>query len=305
MKNLGLKIEDRKPQDWVVGEFTPLLGGDTNPSGQWDNYLPVVELQNNGGFDRMACVSYALLNVIEVLHLHIARTEANFSDRFLAKISNTTHSGNYLGTVFDAARKNGLIREQDYPDVLTNWDDYYKPLTQTLKDKASDLLVEWSMCREWILPQRRDDIIASLRQTPLQVTVAYAGGSGILNPVGNYNHSVMVYGYDKGKYWKIFDHYENVRKKYAWDYRFGSILKPTLKNKVIPMKIKQNYIYQLVQGIGGFALGLDDRLIIDDTDKIMASFIMRNNGDIKGKTIPLTQEMWDSVPHYNLKGEKI
>jgi hypothetical protein len=60
-----------------------------------------------------------------------------------------------------------------------------------------------------------------------------------------------------------------------------------------------------VEGLGGFALGLDGRLIIDDVAKILASWEVRNNGDTKGMTKAVRQAEWDSVPHINLKGESI
>ena len=91
-------------------------------------------------------------------------------------------------------------------------------------------------------------------------------------------------------------------KKYAWDYKFGCAMqfKVTIKEDK-PMEVKDNYLYQLVEGPGGFAMGLDECLVIDDTSKLLASFIMRNKGDIEGKTVSVGLDDWNSVVHKDLK----
>jgi hypothetical protein len=50
---------------------------------------------------------------------------------------------------------------------------------------------------------------------------------------------------------------------------------------------------------------LDGKIYVDDTAKILASVIMRTNGNLNGKIKALTQEQWDMFEKYNLKGEKI
>ena len=75
-----------------------------------------------------------------------------------------------------------------------------------------------------------------------------------------------------------------------------------------PMDLKENHLYQLVdpQSDGGFAIAVGGKLLIDDTAKILATFQMRNDGNTVGKTVAVpTEKMWNSIPHYNLKGEKI
>ena len=304
MKNLGVKLESIKPQDWIAGGFTPLSSKDIVPDGQWDKYLPVIEYQNRS-FDRMACISYSLLNPLEMQYLAKTGKEINFSDRFLAKMSNTQHWGNYVSTVFDTARRFGLVEESVYPDVLTDWDDYYKDIPEDVILKAGDFLLQWDMYREYILPQHTSEIIASLRQTPLQVLVKYASGPGILYPSGKYNHAVTLYGYQENEFWKIFDHYEGAIKRYDWDYQFGTILKPTLLSKNIPMKFKQNHLYLLVEGneqkLGMF---LDNKIVIydDKVDAIINSSSRLRRYEV---AVPTTMVDWNSVPHVNGRGDKI
>lgn len=79
-----------------------------------------------------------------------------------------------------------------------------------------------------------------------------------------------------------------------------------------PYGLQQNTLVQLVEGIGGFALFAqdkdgNDRFFIDDLAKIQASWLVRNKGDIKGKTLAVAQIVWDAYKpvHRNLKNEPL
>lgn len=303
----GLLTRDKNVRDWVAGSFTPLDLSLVNPEGDWSSYLPVDEFQNRRGYDRMACATYSILNCIEILYRFNTGHEKNFSDRELAKKSGTTKSGNYLDNVFDWARKTGLIEEYLYPDDANSWDEYYKELKPEFSTEAKKFLDEWSLYREWVRADKPEDIFLALKSAPLQATVCYAGGSGILKPDGTWNHAITVYNAEHGVCWHIFDHYTQTRKRYAWDYEFGAVLKPSLvkRNNDIIMNIQNNTLLQLVQGNGSFGLYLDGKIIVDEADKILATYIVRNQGDIKGKTKALTLEQWNSLPHVDLKGNKV
>ena len=304
--NLGALNEKPKPTDLCAGGLT--LGTTVYvPGGQWDNYLPVVEFQNNFGYDRMACVSFSLLNCIEVKVLRVLAQERNRSDRFLAKNSGTTHSGNYLTTVFDSLADDGCTLEAEYPDTPGGWDEYYKAIPTDIKEKATTFTDRWELRREWIPVYKKDEIMNALEESPLQVVVQYASGDGILNPPSNEGHAVMVYGYEKNKYWKIFDTYEGVKKKYAWDYEFRVILKPTmiLKDNYIPMTFKQNRLYLLVEGKEQkLRMFLDGNLVEFPT----WSMTRENSNSRLGKWEPaISTKMldWTNVSHTNSKGESI
>jgi hypothetical protein len=73
----------------------------------------------------MACVSYSLLNALEVLHIRQTRKEITWSNRALAKMSGTAKEDNRLDTVFDTARHQGLILENEWPDTLGEWAEYF------------------------------------------------------------------------------------------------------------------------------------------------------------------------------------
>lgn len=301
--NLGALQQERSPNDWIAGGYTPLGRKIYQIDSNWTDLLPVVEYQNRGGFDRMACSVYWYLNALEMLHLRITGKEANFSDRFLAKASGTTKEGNYMVNPPDTARKIGLVYESDYPDVLTDWDDYYKDIPQEIYDKALKFLDEWELYREWVVVTP-DFIRLALQEAPLGALVKYASGNGILNPTGKYDHFVTIFNITD-KYYEIFDHYTQSRKKYSIKYEFGAVMKPYLTPKNnIPMKIKNNALVFKTQGQGhNFGVFVDNKLMIGSTDDVIGVWSMRNK-DFNNK-VSVTLEDWNKLEHYNLKGEKI
>jgi hypothetical protein len=299
---LGLQLSDKSINDWVAGDYSPLGSKFINPSGVW--LTPEVETQNRWGFDRLACVTYSCLNCIESLYYYKTGVWRNFSDRFLAKASGTNRLGNSVANVFDTARKTGLVDESIYPDVQGGWEEYYKEIPLEIINTAKDFLAGWSLYREWIRTDNRDAIFNALKEAPLQVVVAYASGNGYLNPTGKYNHAVMCYGAEYGKCWYIFDHYTQSTKTYAWEYEFDCVLKPSLiKKENKPMTtLIDNMLVQLVQGQGGFGLYLDGKMIVDELDKVLASWIVRTKGKTDGMVSTMTLEEWEKIPKVNLKG---
>jgi hypothetical protein len=81
----GLLIRPQRLNDWALGGLTPLDFKFSNPDGDWSDYLPADEFQNRWSYDRMACVTYSILNCLEILYFYQTGTGKNFSDRFLAK----------------------------------------------------------------------------------------------------------------------------------------------------------------------------------------------------------------------------
>lgn len=294
-------VEKPKINDWIAKGYTPLELEKLVYDNNWERFLPFAEYQNLGGYDRSACGAYAITNAIEMLYLRITGKEINLSDRSLAKLGGVDIvKGGYLSQIFDEGRNNGFNYENDWPDTLIK-EDYYKEIPQEVLDKR----VKFEIYREWIPVYNKDLIFDSLNYSPLVVLCKYANGKDILKPNGNYNHFVTIFKAEKGEYWEVFDHYTDNKKKYAWDYEFGCILKPTLIIKDIKPYMKNNTLVQLVQGEGNFGLYLDGKIIIDNLDKIIAVWLVRNNGDVKGMVKPLTLVDWNKYEKINLKGEYV
>jgi hypothetical protein len=301
--NTGLQIHELNPTDWHFGGFTPLENNIWQIDGDWERYLPVVEYQNNHAYDRMACVSYSLLTCLEIQQLRQTGREVNYSDRALAKMSGTTETGNRLDTVFDTAREKGLLPESEWPDTPGGWDEYYKDIPDEIERKAGSVLETWSLYREWVAPYDLTAIREALKEAPLQVTARYASGSGLLKPAGTPNHAICLYGIDEG--YKVYDHYTQTRKRYSLDYEFGVILKPYLiKKNNNTMIYKQNQLIAKSQGGGyNFGIHIDGKLLIGETDDVLATWTLRNK-DYNNK-VTVTLEEWNKLAHYDLKGNKI
>lgn len=252
--------------------------------------------------DTMACDYFATNNVVETQYIYLTGLERNFSDRWLAKMGGNTRGGSSMEQAADAIRKYGLVDESLWPSDATSWDEYYKDIPQEIIDKGLEFNKEWSVYREWVkgFP---DNIHRALFDTPLVMFVKYADGNGILNPTGIPDHFVMAFASDYGKSFTCFDHYSQKIKRYAWDYNFRGVMKLTLlkKNNNI-MTIKNNTLLQLVQGSGNFGMFLDGKIIVDDLDKILATFLVRTKGDIRDMVKAMTLEEWSKYPHIDLKG---
>jgi len=137
MKNLGVIIE-QKPQDFVAGTLPYEV---LNPTGDWTAYVPAGETQASHFADSYACVTFSCLNVLETQYKFLTGKDINFSDRFIAKVSGTTHQGNSVQKVLDAINTYGLVLEQDYPAPANfTWDEYYAEIPAEIFAKADKTL---------------------------------------------------------------------------------------------------------------------------------------------------------------------
>jgi len=246
--NYLIDIQPKRPTDYSIGALdeTPI-----NPSGNWKDCLPIKEYQNRG-LETVACVSFSALNCLEILHKRLYGVEMNWSDRFTAKMSNTTHRGNWLTTVADSIRHDGLILEKDYPSIWTSWDNYYQEVPQELKNKGKEFLKQYKINYEWIIPTNPDTLIYALKIAPIQVVVhAWSNKvNGIYQRTEKpLNHAVVLINSVYGKYWEIFDTYDGIIKKLAWDYNINHGFKYSLtKNNMRFIKEKSKSAVYLIKG---------------------------------------------------------
>ncbi len=214
------------------------------PSGQWDEFLPLVELQKDysTGFDSYSCVTFSALNCIEMLYIRMTGEIKNFSDRFTAIDSGTVPDrGNSLRNVAESIRKTGVVDQGVYNFVGTE-KEYFQKIPQEVRDKAYKIPVswEWGHSGENIQKWRKDpqSVLCELLQyAPVQVTVwAYSKSivNGVYQPHGvkDENHAVTLYGYEQGKYFKIFDHYTKTHKKLHWNYGLETPIIFTLEGQI-------------------------------------------------------------------------
>lgn len=184
MKNLGVIIE-KKPKDFVGGTLPYEV---LNESGDWTLYLPDPENQYTHYTDSMACVTFSILNTLETQYKFFTGKNINFSDRFIAKMSGTTHEGNTVQKVCDTIRKYGLVLEEEWPtDFEFDWDQYYAPIPQSVIKKAK----KYDIAYEFFSPVEAD-LKREMKHAPLEIIIE------ALNPY----HSVM-----RVNNTQQFDHY--------------------------------------------------------------------------------------------------
>lgn len=168
----GVK-EGKRPEDYVAGEFSFVGFEDRNPSGDWTSYLPTKEFQK-GREDSMSCVSFSAINSIEMQEKFLTGIENNYSDRWLAVMSETTQDGNYLYKVADTIRKYGLVKESSFPAPANfTFAAYHaKPepsLQKELEAEGQEWLKKWDLKYEWI-PVSKELLVKNIKQAPLQIT---------------------------------------------------------------------------------------------------------------------------------------
>lgn len=251
--------------------------------------------------------------------------EVNFSERALALWSETTKYGNYLYKVVDVAKHKGLIPQSkwDFPTAqvtpIFDWDAFYIDTPQELYDLGLEFARRFPIAYEFIDTANMTLLAEGRKYSPAQVTIfayVYPPVDGVYLADNNKskNHAVVsLFDDEVEKIRYIADSYDDFYtvgsqffKKLAWDSSFGGgyIIYFTKPNTT-PMTIANNTLVQLVEGTGGFALALDGNLIIDELSKVLATWFVRNNGNIGGKTLSIKQVDWDLLPKVNLKKEPI
>src|SRR3990167_6368144 len=183
IKNLGVKLGDR-PTDYRAGAKTGALPFiERNMIGDWESVLPPEERQSNDGGDSMSCVSFAHLNGIETQEFQLTRRSIEYSDRWIAKMSETTREGNYLWKVAETIRKYGLVKEESYPKPLVpwTWDQYHAEIPEIKKvelyKEGQEWLKKWDVKYESI-DFSKESLMYHLKMSPLTVVVP---GHAIIN----------------------------------------------------------------------------------------------------------------------------
>ena len=221
------KIED---DNYVLGGLelpTEVL----QPSGQWDDCLPNIELQRRNGLETMNCTVYGTLNAIEMLIRRLFSEFKDYSERYVGVIAKTTPYGNSPHKVAEIIRKaSGLIDEELLPfsQDIRYWEQYYhpNPMESFYIDKGKEWLRRYDFGHEWVFKQgesgKPQKIKEALKYSPVAVSLHLRILKDGLYQKGELedNHWVVLYGYKENEYWKVFDHYDNVFKRIAWDFDF-------------------------------------------------------------------------------------
>ena len=244
LKNYGFLGRGETPNDWVFGSDKQIGSEVLQNNGQWDSYLPQNEIQNNK-VETMACVSFSALNCLEILFKRKYGYEMNWSDRFTSKMSGTTKRGNYMYKVAESIRKhNGFVKQELWKNEGKTWDEWYKEIPANIKGQGERNKDLYEINYEWVYPVEpadKDALKDALKYAPLQISVCTdwykRDGIWYQRKKGRGNHCVTLFGYEDGKYWKIFDHYRGNEIRYLeWDFRILYPFKFNI-NKITNMRL--------------------------------------------------------------------
>lgn len=236
--------------DYVLGGATQLTGEILVPTGDWTEWLPTAEDQSKEGFESYACVSFAVLNAVEILMRQEFGEIQNLSDRWLAWATGTqAKQGNDPTTVCKFLGKKGDVPETDWPYDSTN---FYATPPQNLYTLALEFPAEFEYDNQWV-PATPEAMKDALTRSPLTVAgYAWAQRNGMYYwPDGALaDHYFLVYGYVDGQYWKVFDTYENNLKQVEWNYPFIQVKEHTLHKNVVKPSAFALFVQWLRQALG-------------------------------------------------------
>lgn len=227
---------------WLQGKInSPIL----QPNSQWDEFLPVDEFQKHGSLETENCTGFAALNTIETMEYRLTGKKPNYSDRWIGTLAGTIQGGNDPHTVFEAARKKGLVPEEMLPfdETITTITEYYSAYRadkNALIVEAKKWLDSYDLYHEWLFTRAGENqrlIVETLKYSPIAASaLAWVMENGVFvkpNPGGS-NHLVEIYGCSPGQYFTVLDTYDNTRKKLAWNYKFDCAKKISLIKRTEP-----------------------------------------------------------------------
>ena len=222
----GLIIKKRK-SDYIAGVNSPIQADDILVSGDWENFLPLGERQNNPFvFDTLSCSTFSGLNTVETWVNYYLEKDLipgdymdelmdlgffkdgsfNASDRFSAMMDNTTKQGNTLTAPWDSFRKDGILAETHLPfsPLFTVWEQYHNKadITDEMKKNAKKILEMFSFSYEWVFTDDDDMelIDEALKKSPLHAGIPATP-----------RHAVMIY--KNGYYFNTYEPYKGNKYK--------------------------------------------------------------------------------------------
>jgi len=216
------EIDDKNPNHYTMGS-SPLIKKVLQEDGQWLEFLPEEEMQRGRRIESMACVSFGLMNCLEILARRLFGKNWNKSDRFTAGMSGTTRSGNIMSRVGDSARKkHGVVDQDKWKNKIDEftWNEFYATPTTAVKDLGQIFLKKYGIGYESVY-NNKQTIKQALKFSPLWAAFCswYRNSNGIYYRMGNPNHVGCIVGWTEEFVW-VFDTYQPCLKKVAWDNIF-------------------------------------------------------------------------------------
>lgn len=262
------QLNDNGPRlgtDWVMGGTTKLPKIVRVKDRNWKPFLPVAEKQyttsSGKWFDTYGCVTFSRNNCCEIVYKFDTGEEINISDRHGVVGSGTIPSiGNYADAVAEFYRTKGFVFEPEYPFDLNadTEQEYYATIPAEVMEKGKKNRDLYFYGYEWVDWSGVDNnvLFEALQYAPIQVSVHTWGPvvNGVYQRVTDTNkptdHMVTVIAAEQGQWFDIFDHYDQVIKRLAWDYYFGSAMRHEFTKKSM-----DNTFVKVVKDVNSSAVG--------------------------------------------------
>ena len=212
MRNYGLRLDEVKDEDYGSQKLGAVLPFETlQEDGDWSSFLPVKEYQNLNSVEPYACVSFTLLNCVEILIKRQYGEERNYSDRFMAAVSGTKEGGNSPNVVCEFLRKIGVVPQELWPfdSSINTFEKFYAPIPPKLYELAHEFNREWEFKHEFV-PSTHEAISQAIKCSPLLISVsAWFEKDGIYyRPEGmTDNHATTMVYEREGDFRRVFDSY--------------------------------------------------------------------------------------------------
>ena len=266
---------------WMLGGYSGVIGAIINPSGNWMECLPDSETQRRKT-ETQSCVSFGALNQIEMLMWYKYKIKVNYSDRFLAIMSETNpYGGNSPHKVYETIRKYGCIPEEMLPftDDITTPEQYHdkSAITQEMLNAGKKWSEAWDYKHEWAyfddapLKEKQEANKEGLKRSPVALSVAawyFRDGKYYKPENTGDNHWIggIIVGYEDQKSWLVLDSYPESEgdfiKELEWDYNFSFAKIIHLEKKqATPEKIGIFQIFQKMLNLLAQILRLDLEII--------------------------------------------
>jgi hypothetical protein len=338
-KNYGVLLPiGRVVSDKLYTGYNGVFREKLMPGGNWADDPFTGEFQNKG-VEMLSCVSHSenegydmvidwkckqgLFSVEDIKWLKDkgyfdSNGNFNTSDRYTAKLSGTGKTGNYQFRVEATTYEYGLVPEFLWPqlDGMT-WDEYYAEVDEEVIALGKEFAKRFNLNKEAV-DNTVEEITSALELSPLQVILYAWNGidsNGIRYKVENgWNHAVLQLNYkpNNEEYQEILDTYSDwdntpFVKKLSIDYSMGfrysfSVVSRTQNN----MQFKEKYRYTLVEGdTKRYGFYKNGKLLVGNDLDILNVWIDENGGNITGKTISVKLSDYNSIPHYDLKGNRV
>lgn len=222
-KKYGLKLNKKKdPRAYKFGGGNVPMEYLTD--GDWSPYLPVKEIQNLNGIEPYACVPFTILNCLEILVKRLYGEDRNWSDRFLAYVTDTRNGGSDPHECAEFLRKLGVPPEEYWPfdGKINTTEKFFAKPEPKIYEIAREFLEEFDFRHEYV-SNKHEAISEALKCSPLLISVyAWHRNSDIYyKPSGKKdNHATTMFQESVGRHRRVFDSYDSPHiKDYDWNAR--------------------------------------------------------------------------------------